>query len=100
VAQRRREIGVRIALGADGRRVATDVLRSGLALTLAGIALGLLAAAATTRLVRSLLFGISPLDPLALCLTAALLVASCVLALLGPARRARRVPPATALHAE
>jgi hypothetical protein len=63
VAQRRREIGIRMALGADRHRVVRQVVRDGLTVTLAGLAVGLVAALATVRVVETLLFGVTPQDP-------------------------------------
>jgi predicted permease len=100
VAQRTREIGVRLALGAESRNVALGILRSGLTLAGVGVTVGLLAVALLSRVVRVLLFGVSPLDPWALGTTAALLIVVCLVALLAPARRASRIPPATALVAD
>lgn len=100
VAQRTREIGVRMALGAHERDILFGVLRSGLLLAGAGIAIGLCGAAALSRFIRSLLFGISPFDVVAFAFVAAMLVLACLLALAGPARRAAGVQPATALRAE
>jgi ABC-type antimicrobial peptide transport system permease subunit len=100
VAQRRREIGVRMALGADRRRVVTDVVRDGLALTLVGLAIGLVAALGTVRLVRTLLFGATPQDPLTLAVAGASLLAIAALACAVPAARAVRVDPLIAIRSE
>src|SRR4051794_34793952 len=98
VTQRTREIGVRMALGANPRHVAGMVLAQGLALAGAGIAIGLACAAASTRLLEGWLFGISPLDrpTFAACAAAMLIVAS--LATYVPVRRATRIDPLVALR--
>ncbi|MGE5245680.1 MAG: ADOP family duplicated permease [Betaproteobacteria bacterium] len=100
VAQRRRELGVRAALGAGRGRLVGMVLREGLGLTLGGLALGLLAAAAVTRLLESLLFGVTPLDPLAFLAAPLALVLVAVVACALPARRAATVDPAEALRCD
>jgi predicted permease len=100
VAQRRREIGIRVALGAAPRRVMREVVRDGLAVTLTGVAAGFAAALATVQLVRSLLFGVTPHDPLTLVAAPASLVAVAMVACLLPAARAARVDPMIALRTE
>lgn len=100
VSQRRREIGVRLALGAQPRELKTMFVRSGLVLACIGIGIGLAAAAAVTRLMKSLLFGVSPLDPWTYAAVPVLMVAAVVLATYIPARRAAAVDPAEALRAE
>ncbi|MFL5580848.1 MAG: ABC transporter permease [Gemmatimonadaceae bacterium] len=100
VALRTREIGVRMALGATGRHVVRMVMREGMALTLVGVLIGLAGALATSRLLRSLLFEISPTDPLALAGGGVLLALVAVLACIVPARRATRVDPLVAMRAE
>jgi predicted permease len=99
VRQRQGELGIRIALGATSADVLAVVLGEGLRLAGAGAAIGLLAAAAATHLLRGLLFDVHPLDPATLIGAAALLVAASALACALPARRALRVDPATALRA-
>ena len=100
VAQRTRELGIRVALGADRARVVRLVLREGLRLTLVGVALGLAGAVAAGRLVSSLLYGVSALDPAAFLGVPALLVAVAMLAVYLPARRAAGVEPVRALKAD
>ena len=100
VAQRRREIGIRMALGADRRRVVRDVVRDGLTVTLTGLAVGVVAALATVRVVKSLLFGVTPQDPLTLAGAAASLIAIAILACTVPASRAARVDPVITFRGE
>ena len=100
VAQRTREIGVRIALGAMPRRVVAQVIRQAAALAGIGVVLGLAGAAAATRALRSILYGVTPLDAPTFASAATLLVVTALLAAYAPARRAARVDPATALRAE
>jgi ABC-type antimicrobial peptide transport system permease subunit len=100
VAQRTRELGVRIALGAQRRDVLGMVLGQGARLIGVGVLAGALAAAAATRLVASMMFGVSPLDPLVYLATALVLGAVGLAAVYVPARRATRVDPMVALRAE
>ncbi|HJU65832.1 MAG TPA: ABC transporter permease, partial [Gemmatimonadaceae bacterium] len=100
VGRRTHEIGVRMALGATSGRVLRMVMREGLALTVAGAALGMVGALWATRLMRGLLFQVSPSDPLTLGAGAALLVVVALLACYLPARRAARVDPLRAIRAE
>ena len=100
VSQRRREIGVRIALGATGRDVITDVLGHGLRLAGLGMAIGLALALAVTRLMSALLFGTSPTDVATFAGAATLLSVIAVTASLIPALRASRVDPLVALREE
>ncbi|MGZ8709782.1 MAG: FtsX-like permease family protein, partial [Thermoanaerobaculia bacterium] len=97
---RTRETGVRIALGARGRDIALDVLRRSLALVVAGVALGVIAAIALTRFVRSMIFGIEPNDPWSIAIAVAAMVIVAIAATSVPARRASRVDPIVALRAE
>jgi predicted permease len=98
VGQRRQEIGIRMALGADRSRVLHMVLASGMTLTLAGIGLGVVIAAVMARAAAGLLFGVSPYDPITYVAFAAVLVATAIAAAYGPARRATQVDPMTALR--
>jgi ABC-type antimicrobial peptide transport system permease subunit len=100
VEQRAREIGIRMALGADGGRVQRMVVGGGLRLAALGVAMGVLAALLGTRVLASLVYNVSTTDPLTIAATGALLIASALLASWVPARRATRVDPATALRAE
>ena len=100
VSQRRREIGVRIALGATARDVIADVLGHGLRLAALGMIIGLALALAVTRLMSSLLFGISPTDIATFAGSALLLTTIAVVASLVPALRASRVDPLVALRDE
>lgn len=100
VSQRRREIGIRLALGAEPSELKKMFVRHGLTLACIGVAIGLGAAAALMGLMKSLLFGISPLDPLTYAAVPIVLVAAAVLASYLPARRAAAVDPVEALKAE
>jgi predicted lysophospholipase L1 biosynthesis ABC-type transport system permease subunit len=100
VEVRRREIGVRRALGADTACIMRDVLREGLGLALAGGTGGLAVAAVGATLLRSQLYAVDPRDPLAYGLALALVLAGAVLACLIPARRATAISPMDALRSE
>jgi predicted permease len=100
VAQRKSEIGVRMALGADRGQVFSMLLRSGLAPIALGLGLGLVLALSLTRLMSGLLFAVRAYDPLALGGGALLLLASALLAIFIPARRATKVNPMVALRYE
>ncbi|GLC25682.1 ABC transporter permease [Roseisolibacter agri] len=97
-AAREREFGVRIALGADRRGIAALVLRQGGRWMAAGLVAGVGGVVAMTRLLRGLLYGVAPFDPLTLGLALALLLVCATLALLGPVRRATRTDPIRALR--
>ena len=100
VSQRTREIGIRMALGANKSELLWMFVRSALVLTGVGTAVGLGAAAALMRLMRTLLFGISPLDPITFTAVPVALVAAAALASYLPARRTAAVDPVEALRAE
>ena len=100
VTQRTREIGVRIALGAQRRDVLKLVLRSGMLLVTIGLALGLAGALALTRLMSTLLFEVSPTDPITFGAVALGVVLATLLACYIPARRATKVDPLIALRYE
>jgi predicted permease len=100
VTRRRREIGIRLALGAEPRQIRRLFVGRALALTAAGATIGLVAAAAFTRLMQSLLFGVGPLDPVAFAATPIVLAAAAVMASYLPARRAVAVDPVETLRAE
>ncbi len=100
VSQRSREIGIRLALGAQQRDVLRLVVGEGALYSLVGITIGLVGAAVVTRLMSSELYGVSPTDPLVFGVMACLLFAVTLLACYVPARRAMRVDPLIALRAE
>ena len=100
VSRRRREIGIRLALGARGVEIRRLFLRRGLVVAAVGVAIGLVGAAVLTRLMQSLLFGVGPADPLTYVVTPLVLAAVAVLATDLPARRAARVDPVETLRAE
>ena len=100
VSRRTREIGIRMALGADRSTVLRLIIRQGLVLTALGVAIGLAAGAAGAQVLRSLLFGVSALDPVAFGGAALLFGAVALTASYLPARRATRVDPTLALRAE
>jgi ABC-type antimicrobial peptide transport system permease subunit len=100
VAQRRREFGVRMALGATRRDVLRLVLARALRIVVAGLIVGLAGAAAVTRVLQTFLFGVTPTDPIAFTVVTLLLMAVALMAAWLPARRATRIDPCTALRAE
>jgi ABC-type antimicrobial peptide transport system permease subunit len=100
ISQRTREIGIRLALGAQQSDVVWLVVGQGARLILCGTAIGLLAAFALTRLMQNLLFGVSATDPLTFIAIALLLILVALLACWIPARRATKVDPLVALRHE
>jgi putative ABC transport system permease protein len=100
VAQRTREIGIRVALGARPGQVMTPVIREGMMLAGIGVALGIAFALASTKLIAAYLFGVGPTDPLTFGAVTALLLGVALLASYIPSRRALRVDPLIALRAE
>jgi len=100
VMQRTREIGIRVALGAQQRDILRLVLQQGIRATVAGIAVGVLAGMALTRLMASLLFGVKATDAVTFAAVGALLVLVAMAACYIPARRAMSVDPLTALRHE
>ena len=100
VSQRTREIGIRLALGAQKNELKWMFVRSALVLTATGVAAGLVAAAAVTQTLKSLLFGISPLDPITYLTVPLVLAAAAGVASYLPARRAAGINPVEALRVE
>ncbi|HSR52223.1 MAG TPA: ABC transporter permease, partial [Acidobacteriota bacterium] len=100
VGQRTQEVGIRAALGATRRQIMTLMLSAGLRLTLSGIVLGLVLAAAATQFLTSLLFGVTPLDPLTFLAVTLIPACGALLACYFPAKRASRINPVSALRHE
>lgn len=100
VVQRRAEIGIRMALGASGNDVGRFIVREGMKPAVAGVVLGIFAALVACRVLKSLLFGVSPVDPLTFALVPPLLLAVSLLACYLPALRATRIDPMQALRSE
>ena len=100
VAQRTREIGIRMALGANSRQILMLILGGGTRLAALGILLGAAGAFGLTRFIRSFLYGVSPSDPLTFAGISLILAAVALLASYVPARRAIKVDPNTALRYE
>jgi ABC-type antimicrobial peptide transport system permease subunit len=100
VTQRTRELGIRMAIGSSPRQVFRMVLTQGLRVVALGLIIGLAGSLLLARLIRSLLFGVTPTDPLVLAATVLVLAACGAVACLLPARRATRIDPVVALVAE
>ena len=100
VAQRTQEIGIRLALGALPRQVLAMILREATGISLGGVACGLVAALLLARLVKSMLYGLQPADPMSFCAGVFLLVAVGLAASWIPARKAASVQPMEALRHE
>ncbi|HEV2422073.1 MAG TPA: ABC transporter permease [Candidatus Acidoferrales bacterium] len=100
VTRKTHEIGIRMALGANPGNVLAMVIRQGITVALIGVAIGVVAALGATRLVGSMMFGVTPYDPLTFLVVAAVLVAVAFLACFIPARRAMKVDPMIALRYE
>ncbi|MCG8462703.1 MAG: FtsX-like permease family protein, partial [Holophagales bacterium] len=100
VGQRRREMGIRLALGARGADLQRLVLGPGLGLTLLGLGLGSAGALAAARVLESQVYGITPRDPTTLVATAGALLLAALVACWLPSRRAARTDPLTTLRAE
>jgi len=98
--RRTSEIGIRMALGARPKQILRMTLQSGMGPVLAGLAVGLVSALASARVMQNLLFGVGALDPAAYMGTCVVLIAVAAVAIFIPARRAARVDPMTALHYE
>jgi ABC-type antimicrobial peptide transport system permease subunit len=99
-AQRTREVGVRMAMGATPRDILGMVMREGLSLVAAGAVAGLAGTLAATRLLSALLFGVSPTDPLTIAATTMALSGVALVACYVPARRATRIDPIQALKSD
>jgi predicted permease len=100
VTRKTHEIGIRMALGANPSNVLSMVIRQGITLTLIGVAIGIVAALGVTRLISSMIFGVTPYDPATFAIVAAVLVTVAFLACYIPARRAMKVDPMVALRYE
>jgi ABC-type antimicrobial peptide transport system permease subunit len=100
VSQRTREIGIRMALGAEQRGVLTMILREGLGMVLVGLTIGVAGALALSRVMDGLLFGVEPSDPVTFIAVALILIAVAIVACLVPARRATTIDPLVALRAD
>jgi ABC-type antimicrobial peptide transport system permease subunit len=99
VSARTNEIGIRMSLGADGGRVQRMILREGGVLLIAGLLVGLLGAFSAARVIRGLLFGVTPSDPATLLVVASVMAVIGIIACWIPARRAARIDPAITMRA-
>jgi ABC-type antimicrobial peptide transport system permease subunit len=100
VSQRTHEFGVRVALGATWKRIVRDVVSGGLRTVFVGVVAGVLLALASGRLIASLMYGVSPYDPVSMIIASALLLGAATLACLMPAWRAGRSDPVSALRSD
>ena len=100
VRRRTRDIGIRIAVGADEGKILSGVLRTGIRIAGTGTLIGAAAALALTRIFESLLYDVRPADPATYAAVAAVLSVATLLACLLPARRAARIDPSTALRSD
>jgi ABC-type antimicrobial peptide transport system permease subunit len=100
VTERQREIGIRMALGAGAGRVGRDVLAHGLGIAGLGIAIGIAGAFGLSRITTSLLYGVSPSDPVTFGTVAVVITLVAIAACLVPVRRATRVDPITVMRAD
>jgi predicted permease len=100
VARRTREIGIRMALGAQAGAVLRMIMREGSIMLVSGVAIGLVLAVATAKIVSGILYGVGALDPVAFTIAPAVLTIAALIAMWLPARRATRVDPVQALHTE
>jgi putative ABC transport system permease protein len=100
VAEHTRELGIRVALGARGADIYRLIVGQGMTLALVGVAIGLAASLAMTRLLAGMLYGVTPTDPVTFASVSLLLVAAALAACFFPARRATRVDPMVALRSE
>jgi putative ABC transport system permease protein len=100
VRQRTREIGIRVALGADAHQVRTMVLRQGMSLALLGVSIGLVSAFGLTRVLATFLFGVTPHDSVVFISVPVVLSAAALVGVWLPARRATQIDPVVALRAE
>jgi ABC-type antimicrobial peptide transport system permease subunit len=100
VNERTQEIGIRLALGAERKNILHMILHQGLALAAIGAGIGLIAALIVARLMRSVLYGVGPTDPITFVAVPAIFIAVAVLACYLPARRATKVDPMIALRRE
>jgi ABC-type antimicrobial peptide transport system permease subunit len=98
VTERTREIGIRVAMGARPGQIVSEILRSGVRMTAAGAAIGVVLAIQAARLAGALLYGVRPLDGITYVTAAAVLLATALLACLIPGRRAASIDPVRALR--